>query len=111
MPDTVRHAADLALEEYLTNAFLHGLELGHPAFVCVKLGVEADRLRVEVADTGKPFNPLTAPHVDTSLPLEEKPMGGLGLHLIRESMDEFFYERRDGKNIFRMVKRFPSEAA
>jgi anti-sigma regulatory factor (Ser/Thr protein kinase) len=111
VPDPVRHAADLALEEYLTNAFHHGLEPGRAPFVCVKLGVEGDCLCVEVVDTGKPFNPLTAPRVDTSLPLEQKPMGGLGLHLIRDSMDDFFYERKDGRNVFRMEKHFPSEAA
>lgn len=104
--DAVRQAADLALEEHLTNVLGYGFDPGVTKHASVELDVIDNCLHVEVADTGKPFNPLDAPPVDTSLPLDEKPIGGLGVHLMRQFMDELSYTRADGRNILRMTKRF-----
>ena len=60
---------------------------------------------MDVEDDGTPFDPLAAPPVDTSLPLGDKPIGGLGVHLMRQFMDELSYARADGKNMLRMRKR------
>ena len=108
MPAPTQHAADVALEEHLTNVFSYGYKAGEKALVKVRLETAADSLNVEVSDDAWAFNPLTVPPVDTSVPLEEKPMGGLGLHLIRLNMDELSYERLGEKNVFRMTKRFPA---
>jgi anti-sigma regulatory factor (Ser/Thr protein kinase) len=62
-------------------------------------------LLVEVFDDCRPFNPLERPEVDTTKPLEEKPIGGLGVHLMRKFMDELDYRREEGKNVFRMRKK------
>jgi len=64
-----------------------------------------------VEDDGKPFDPTQAPVVDTSLPLEKKPIGGLGIHLIRRAMDEMSYRRQANRNVLRMVKRLSRRAA
>lgn len=109
VPDTVRHAADLALEEHLTNVFSYAFAPGTPPSMVVKLSIRNGRFSAEVTDPGIPFDSRQVPPVDTSVPLELKPVGGLGLHLIRESMDELFYERKDGKNIFTMEKRLAPE--
>lgn len=106
VPDAARNAADLALEEHLTNVLTHGFEPGATRFAVVRLSVLDDCLLVEVEDSGKAFDPLAAPPVDTSLPLEEKPIGGLGVHLMRQFMDELTYVRDGGKNVLRMKKRF-----
>ncbi len=106
VPDAARQAADLALEEHLTNALSYGFDPGVAKHASVQLDVVENCLHVEVADTGKPFNPLDAPPVDISVPLEEKPIGGLGVHLMRKFMDELSYTRADGRNILRMTKRF-----
>ena len=63
---------------------------------------------MDVEDDGRPFDPLAVPPVDTSLPLEEKLIGGFGVHLMRQFMDELSYARESGKNVLRMRKRIVS---
>ncbi len=101
----VRQGADLALEEHVTNICIHGSEAGKPVNIRVKLAVERECFSVEVEDDGPAFNPLTRPEVDISLPLEQRPLGGLGIHLIKKFMDELDYRREGGWNIFTMRKR------
>ncbi|MBR3725132.1 MAG: ATP-binding protein [Bacteroidales bacterium] len=57
-----------------------------------------------------PFDPTIREEVDTTLPVEERPIGGLGIHLIRRLMDSINYERREGRNILTLRKRIhPTE--
>ena len=105
VPQAVMNAADIALEEHLTNVLGYGYEPGAPHRVVVALKVEDGWLCVDVEDDGKLFDPLAAPPVDTSLPLEDKPIGGLGVHLMREFMDELSHAREGGRNVLRMKKR------
>jgi anti-sigma regulatory factor (Ser/Thr protein kinase) len=107
VPDSVRQAADLALEEHLTNVLSYGFEPGAEIYAVARLNVANGCLLVEVADKGKPFNPLEVPPVDTTTPLEEKPIGGLGIHLMRHFMDELTYAHDGERNILGMTKRFP----
>jgi anti-sigma regulatory factor (Ser/Thr protein kinase) len=98
-------AADLALEEHLTNVMAYAYEDAAPHDIRIRLGVENQWLQIEIEDDGVAYDPLSRPPVDTSLPLEEKPIGGLGVHLIRSLMDEVDYRREAGRNILRMRKR------
>ena len=102
---SVRQAADLALEEHLTNVLRYGCEDARRHEIRVRLGLEEGCLVIEVQDDGRAFDPLQGPKVDTSVPLESKPIGGLGIHLIRTFMDEVKYRREAGCNILRMRKR------
>jgi len=61
-----------------------------------------------IEDDAGPFNPLDAPAVDTSLPLEQKPLGGLGILLIRKSVDELEYRRSGNRNVLVMKNRLTS---
>lgn len=105
LPAPVMQAADLALEEHLTNIMRYAFEDSLPHPILIRLTVEAGYLRVEVEDAGKPFNPLASPEPDTSVPLELKPIGGLGIHLIRRFMDEVTYRREAEKNVLCLRKR------
>ena len=105
LPKAAFQAADLALEEHLTNVFNYGFEDKKAHEILVRFEIEGGALLVEVFDDGGPFNPLERPEVDTTTPLEEKPIGGLGVHLMRKFMDELDYRREDGKNVFRMRKK------
>jgi anti-sigma regulatory factor (Ser/Thr protein kinase) len=95
----------LALEEYLTNIVSHGYAAGETGRIVVRFGLEASVLRIEIEDDGRPFNLNEAPEVDTSVPLEEKPIGGLGIHMIRKSVDGLDYQRAGGRNLLVMTKR------
>ena len=99
-------ALQLALEELVTNVITHGYCDGQAHSFTVTLeNVATDRVRALVTDDAPAYNPLARPEVNTSLPLEERPIGGLGVHLIKKLMDVCIYERRDGQNIFTIKRR------
>jgi len=106
LPASVVQAADLALEEHLTNLMSYGLadNCEHP--IEVRFSLAPDFI-IEVEDDGPPFNPLHLPPVDTTLPLEQRPIGGLGIHLMRQFMDDIEYHSAGGKNVLRMRKCVP----
>jgi serine/threonine-protein kinase RsbW len=89
----VHHVA-LVIDEILTNVATHGGSPDVPATVA--LDVQPDRISGEIGDTGKPFDPRTAPAPDIGAPLEERKIGGLGLHLVRQLTSALEY-RSDGK--------------
>jgi serine/threonine-protein kinase RsbW len=89
----VHHVA-LVIEEILTNVATHG---GSPdAQATVALEVQPDRISGEIGDCGKPFDPRSGPDPDITAPIEERRIGGLGLHLVRKLTSVLDY-RRDGK--------------
>ena len=110
VPDSARHAADLALEEHLTNVMNYGFCEGEERWISIKLGVNENALLARIADKGKAYNPLSRPPVDTSVPLEDKPIGGLGIHLMKQMMDELTYAREGQINVLRMIKSYHESA-
>jgi anti-sigma regulatory factor (Ser/Thr protein kinase) len=99
------YLASLAIEELVTNCIKYGYDDSKDHTVDIVFVVEAGALTMEVIDDGNPFNPLEAPSPNLSVAMEDRPIGGLGLHLLRELSDEMSYERRDGTNRLRLTKR------
>ena len=58
-----------------------------------------------ITDSGVPFDPTKKEEVDTTLSAEERPIGGLGIHLVKQIMDKVIYERTEDKNVLTLVKR------
>jgi serine/threonine-protein kinase RsbW len=98
--------ANLALDEVLTNVISYAWddELEHE--IVVRLGIDDVFFVVEVEDDGRPFDPLAASEPDLALPAGERPIGGLGLSLVRKLMPELAYERRGERNVLRMARAF-----
>jgi serine/threonine-protein kinase RsbW len=99
----------LAVDEACTNVIEHGYA-GHERGV-LRLGFEAGEteVRVTVRDTGQAFDPGGAPVPDIESGWEERPIGGLGWHLIRGMVDEVHY-RSDGRgNLLTFVKKLTTE--
>jgi len=94
----------LATDEAVTNAISHGYD-GREGEVRVIAEADDQEVVVIVEDGAPAFDPVTFVSRDISKDGDDRPIGGLGLILIRNVMDEVRYERRDGKNIFTMVKR------
>jgi anti-sigma regulatory factor (Ser/Thr protein kinase) len=95
----------LVLEEAVANVIHHGLPGSPPPHrISVRLDIGADSVAAEVIDNGRPFDPTGAPPPDLSLPLEQRPPGGLGVHLMRELMDGLDYRRSGDRNILRLHK-------
>ncbi len=91
---------NLCFDELITNAISYGFDALDLAALSVELAVRDGAAVAVIRDNGRPFDPFTeAPETDTTLRIEERPVGGLGILLVRESMDDFSYERRDGFNV------------
>ncbi|MCY3672695.1 MAG: ATP-binding protein [Alphaproteobacteria bacterium] len=91
---------NLCFDELITNAISYGFDAPDKASLSVALAVEDGAVVAVIRDNGRPFDPFTeAPEADTTLAVEDRPIGGLGVLLVRESMDDFSYERRDGFNV------------
>jgi anti-sigma regulatory factor (Ser/Thr protein kinase) len=93
----------LALEEILVNVIRHGHPEGGKHDIQVQLSLEQDCVIATVEDDGMPFNPLEAPEPDLDSPIEIRPIGGLGIHLVRNITDGLEYHRNEGRN--RLVMR------
>ncbi len=110
LPKAVFQAADLVLEEHLTNVMSYAYDDRQEHEIRVRLEAGDSQLVIEVEDDGRAFDPTQVPEVDTSLPLDQRPIGGLGIHLIRRCMDEARYLRRANRNVLRLIKRLPAAA-
>ena len=94
---------NLALEEAVTNVIMYA----YPEGTVGKMNLEAVRdgndLRFTLTDRGKVFDPTAVPEADLTASVEDRPIGGLGIHLVRTIMDSVQYKRMDGKNILTMT--------
>ncbi len=95
---------NIALDELVTNVIRYAHNDGARHEIGVVLALETGRIAIEIADDGGPFNPLDRKTPDTGAALEDRPIGGLGIHFVRELMDEVTYRRDGHLNIVRLVK-------
>ena len=94
---------NLALEEVVINVMNYGHEDGLHE-IDIILTTEEDSLTIEIVDDGRPFDPLhDAPIPDVNAELEDRNIGGLGIHLVRKMMDDVRYRREEGKNHLTLV--------
>lgn len=104
-PEAALGALMVSVDEVVSNILNHG---GEALRVAVSAGADGRAAWVEVVDDGPPFDPTAAAAPDTGLPLEERDVGGLGIHLVRKLADEVAYDRRGGRNRLRFSKTFSS---
>ena len=97
---------NLALEEAVTNVVLYAYPEGTEGDVIVDAAVTDKALTFTITDTGKPFDPTARPDVDINAGVEDRPIGGLGIHLVRQIMDDVRYERRGNKNVLIITKKY-----
>lgn len=88
----------MVIEEIVRNLIEHTPPYASDEQVDVRLDVDATTVRVVIEDERPPFNPIDAPELDVSAPLEERRAGGMGLHLVRNLTDVLTYERDGGRN-------------
>ena len=95
----------LVLEEIVTNIISYGYEdkADHEIEVSIVNGEED--ITVSVRDDAQPFNLLERPRPDLAIPLEDRGIGGMGIHMVREIMDEIDYKREDDGNLLVMRRR------
>ena len=96
----------LAVEEAVTNVIDYAYPNNTEGNISVTIEADESRIRFILSDTGAEFDPTGVSKADTTLTVDERPIGGLGVFLVRNLMDSINYERTDGKNVLRMEKRF-----
>ena len=96
---------NLALEEAVVNVMSYAYQPGTMGNVNIEAMANETRLKFIISDWGTPFDPTAEKEVDTTLSAEERPIGGLGIHLVRQIMDSINYERIDGMNVLTLRKK------
>lgn len=96
---------NLAIEEAVVNVMEYAYPEGEQGNVDIEVIADDKWLTFIISDNGIPFDPTTQEDADTTLSAEERPIGGLGIFLVRQLMDSINYQRKDGKNILTLSKK------
>ena len=95
---------NLAIEEAVVNVMSYAYPAGTYGEVLVKAIADDKVLTFIISDNGIPFDPTAKADVDTSLSAEDRPIGGLGIHLVKHIMDSVDYQYTDGRNVLTLKK-------
>ena len=105
LAEEIAFDVQLAVDELVTNTISYGYDDDGEHRIDLVLRLEDGALVIEIADDGGAFDPLQAPEPDLSAPLEDRAKGGLGIYLVRKTMDGLAYRRQDGRNMVTLTKR------
>jgi PAS domain S-box-containing protein len=100
-----------AFDELLSNIVKYGYPDGGAHLIDCEIRREGNAIRAVISDDGTPFDPTDAPEPDTALPLEERALGGLGIHLVRQMFDGVRYQRQSGRNVLTLSRAIHPGAA
>lgn len=96
---------NLALDELFTNIVSYGCCEGARQQIRISLVCEPESMTITVQDNGPAFNPIEAEPPDTDCGIERRRVGGIGIHLVKNMMDDLAYQRAGDRNILKMKKR------
>ncbi len=105
LPLKVIFELNLCLDELITNVVSYGYTDQEIHTIEITIHKESDIVSLKIIDDGISFNPLTKTPPDTTLPLEERQLGGLGIHLVKSVMSDYEYQRDGVNNILKLFKR------
>ena len=111
IPASCTFKLNVALEELLTNTISYGYDDGRVHQIALSVARQGNTLVTEISDDARAYDPLQAPPPDLDSAIEERRIGGLGVHLVKTLMDEVTYVYRDGRNHVTLRKRIDSDAA
>ena len=103
-PDVVFNL-NLVIEEAVVNVINYAYPKEEHQHIYLSAHLHEGSIVLVLTDTGKEFDPTLAPEADITLSTEEREIGGLGIFLIRQIMNEVRYERIDGKNVLTLEKK------
>jgi serine/threonine-protein kinase RsbW len=111
IPASCTFKLNVALEELLTNTISYGYGDGKIHQIALSVVRQGDTLVTELSDDARPYDPLQAPPPDLDSTIEDRRIGGLGVHLVKTLMDEVTYAYEGGRNHVTLRKRIDSDAA
>ena len=100
----------VAVEEAVVNVMKYAYPTGKSGSVTIEAATNDVRLKFTIIDSGKPFDPTVQAEVDTTLSAQERNIGGLGIHIMRQNMDSINYERIDNMNVLTLRKKLRKQA-
>jgi anti-sigma regulatory factor (Ser/Thr protein kinase) len=100
----VSNEIELILEEWLTNVVQYGLAGVASPSLSFELKANKREAILRLSDNGKPFDPVRHPEPDLTVPVEHRPIGGMGIFMIKKLSDELTHERTGGLNILKVRK-------
>jgi len=104
LPDPIRQSMSIVLDEMLNNIISYAYQGEREKEIEVNFQLSGKRLIVTIKDAGVPFNPFAWEMPDISESIEEREIGGLGIHMVRSLMDEVSYQRQINKNVVTLFK-------
>lgn len=105
VPEETVFVVNLSLDELVTNIVVHGGKCEPRVHeIVLRLQTEKDKVRVEIEDDGRAFNPLEASAPALNASLQDRDLGGLGIHLARSLMDQILYRRVGQRNLLTLTK-------
>jgi anti-sigma regulatory factor (Ser/Thr protein kinase) len=104
LPRTIRRKVNLVFDELLNNVISYAYVDGEAHEIMLDFELAGGRLTVSIMDDGVPFNPFEADAPDTTIGLDERKVGGMGIYLVSSLMDKAIYKRRVDKNVVTLVK-------
>ena len=96
---------NLVLEEALTNIILYGYNDDQQHTITIDFNLTGHELFITITDDGHPYDPTLKEDPDITLTAEERPIGGLGIFLIKKIMDKVEYQRKENKNLLILTKK------
>lgn len=102
---SIRRKTNMIFDELLSNIISYGFQDEEKHTIDIKVELHEKRLVITIIDDGTPFNPFSLKEPDTTLPLEERNIGGLGIHLVKKAVDKYTYQRNINKNVVTLVKQ------
>jgi serine/threonine-protein kinase RsbW len=104
IPQAMAMNINLVIEEAVSNIIFYAFADNKKHDIRISVSINDKRLSIKITDDGNPFNPLEQQQPDITLSAEERPVGGLGIFLISQIMDEMGYARKENLNILTLNK-------
>jgi sigma-B regulation protein RsbU (phosphoserine phosphatase) len=104
IPDAIRRKINLVFDELLNNIISYAYGDDDEHLMEIVISLVNGRLVTTISDDGRAFNPFESEAPDTGLSVDERPIGGLGVHLVRSVMDTVKYERHGRRNVVTLEK-------
>jgi len=100
----IRREMKMVFDEMLNNIISYAFQQNEEHEIEIRISLTTDCLTLVISDDGSPFNPFGLEAPDTDLPLEQRKIGGMGIHLVRKVMDDVLYQRKIEKNVVTLTK-------
>ncbi|MEE9216535.1 MAG: ATP-binding protein, partial [Anaerolineales bacterium] len=105
IPATTMQKVQVVFEDLLANIIFYAYDDEAEHEIEISMNSNGEQLKITVVDDGLPFNPLEAEKPDTTLDLQDREIGGLGIYLVLNLMEEVTYERRGERNVITLTKK------